>query len=68
VIDHYRSPHGNVNYQADLSNILITYSNLVQGTTAPVVRAEGVNGLTLSNSVISLASPSVPIFDLRARE
>lgn len=52
------------NYQADLSNILITYSNLVQGTTAPVVRAEGVNGLTLSNSMITLASPSVPIFDL----
>jgi hypothetical protein len=49
------------NYQADLARILITYSDLVQSTGAPVVSAQGIDGLTLSDSTLVFAAPSVPL-------
>ena len=49
------------NYQADLSNITITASDLYQETGSPVVSAQGVNTLTLSNSTLHLNSPSVTL-------
>ncbi len=49
------------NYQAALSSVSILFSDLVQGTSAPVISAQGIDGLTLSNSTLTLALPSVPI-------
>jgi hypothetical protein len=49
------------NYQADIARITITYSDLIQGTTAPAVSAYGVDGMTLSNSFLTLNPLSVPV-------